>query len=122
MLMQAFAPLYALSSGVGNLTNAIVVSTSTTPATASLRSAGVGSGAGNQQCVQVCNLASAWLWLNFGNAGLTAAAIPVSSNIPIIGVPPNAVVVYTIDFSVTTVAYVIGSGTGVGVFNLGEGV
>lgn len=114
MILQTFAP----QPNSGQLANAIVIATSGSAASATLRTLSFS----NKYQVLVNNAASAWLYLNFGNASLTAAAVPTSTNIPITAVPPNAAATFTIGPDVTTVSAILATGSGVAIINVGEGI
>lgn len=114
MYNQAFAPL----SAAGNLGNAIVIATSTSAAGAALRA----NSASSPNGILISNFSSGWLFLNFGNASVSAAAVPVSTNIPITAVPPNSASTFIVDPSVTNVSTILSTGSGVCIINLGEGM
>lgn len=125
--MQPFAPWQAGA----NLANGIVIATSTAPASAQIRTPTASTGTGIPTtylgnipiCLLISNFANGWLFFNLGQAStLTAAAVPVATNIPICAVPPNSQCSFLCDPQVQYISVIINTGTGVCIVNLGEGM
>jgi len=111
-----------------NLANGIVLATSTAAASAQIRTPfGVPQGptslASVPNGILISNISNAWLFYNLGQTStLSAAAVPVATNIPVSGVPPNSQCSFLVDDSVQWISVIIAAGTGVVLINLGEGM
>lgn len=120
MYNQAFKPW---PGGTQGLYNAFCAASSTTAVSATKFITQTATVPSQIQIQNTCTTAN--LWVNFGaTSSITTAAVPSSSNIPIVGIPPGCLVAFTIDPSVQYISWILdGSGsTGTIVVNVGEGM
>jgi hypothetical protein len=125
MQMQAFTPLNAGA----NLANSLVFATSTAAAQGQFRTTALGNtsvaaqSATQPNGIYIQNFSGGWLFFNLGQtASLTAAAVPVATSIPCVGIPPNTSAVFCCDPWAQYISAILSTGTGVIVVTLGEGV
>lgn len=109
MILAPFAPLTIAN----NLANSVTLAA--TAAAAPVTLTAPASRIGNNQ-LMISNTASTWAYVNLGTAALNAAT--VANSMP---VAPGAMVVVTIDPTVTTASVILASGTGNVTFTAGEG-